>query len=54
MPLFAGLDAEELLRRGTANDRPYSVRSVAFIVAGHERHHVKILVERYLPGLAKR
>ena len=54
VPLFAGLDAEELLRRGTANDRPYSVRSVAFIVAGHERHHVKILVERHLPGLAKR
>jgi uncharacterized damage-inducible protein DinB len=50
---FAGLDAEELLRRGTANNRAYSVRSVAFIVAGHERHHARILAERYLPALPK-
>ena len=51
---FAGLDAEELERRGTANNRPYSVRSLAFIIAGHEHHHAKILAERYLPGLPKR
>jgi hypothetical protein len=51
---FAGLDVEELMRRGTANNRPYSVRAVAYIVAGHERHHAKILAERYLPGLPKR
>jgi len=54
VPFFAGLDAEELQRRGTANNRPYSVRAVAFVVAGHERHHAKILAERYLPGLRKR
>ena len=51
---FSGLDAEELRRRGTANARPYSVRAVAYVVAGHERHHSAILAERYLPGLAKR
>lgn len=51
---FSGLDTEELARRGTANDNPYSVRAVAYIVAGHERHHAAILAERYLPGLAKR
>jgi len=51
---FAGLDAEELTRRGTANNNPYSVRALAFIIAGHERHHAKILAERYLPGLAQR
>jgi len=51
---FSGLDAEELLRRGTANGRPYSVRAVAYVVAGHERHHSAILAERYLPGLAQR
>jgi uncharacterized damage-inducible protein DinB len=50
---FAGLDAEELTRRGTANNNPYSVRALAFIIAGHERHHVKILAERYLPALPK-
>jgi hypothetical protein len=50
IPFFAGLDAEELRRTGTANDKPYSVRAVAFIVAGHERHHVGILRDRYLAG----
>jgi N-acetylglutamate synthase-like GNAT family acetyltransferase/uncharacterized damage-inducible protein DinB len=53
IPFFAGLDAEELRRRGTANDRPYTVRAVAFIVAGHERHHRTILEERYLRGLGR-
>ena len=51
---FSGLDAEELERKGTANSRPYTVRAVAYIIAGHELHHAKILAERYLPGLAKR
>jgi uncharacterized damage-inducible protein DinB len=51
---FTGLDEEELLRRGIANNRPYSVRSVAYVVAGHERHHARILAERYLPGLPQR
>jgi hypothetical protein len=35
VPFFAGLDGEELMRRGTANNRAYSVRSLAYIVAGH-------------------
>jgi uncharacterized damage-inducible protein DinB len=54
LPFFAGLDAEELERRGTANHKPYSVRAIAFIITGHERHHVKVLAERYLPGLGTR
>jgi N-acetylglutamate synthase-like GNAT family acetyltransferase/uncharacterized damage-inducible protein DinB len=51
---FAGLDAEELERRGTANNRPYSVRALAFIVAGHERHHARLFADRYLPALGRR
>lgn len=54
IPFFRSLDGEELMRRGTANNRPYSVRAVAYIVAGHERHHRAILEERYLPGLKRR
>lgn len=53
IPFFAGLDAEELARTGTANNRPYSVRSLAYIVAGHERHHAAILAERYLAALKR-
>ena len=45
--LFRGFDAEAMLRRGTANGQPVSVRALAAIVAGHERHHVTLLRERY-------
>ncbi len=46
--LFSGMDAEALTRRGTANNNPITVRALAWIIAGHERHHVGILRERYL------
>lgn len=46
--LFAGFDDEQLERRGVANSREYTVRSLAYITAGHERHHLKIIRERYL------
>jgi hypothetical protein len=46
--LFTGLDPEALARRGTANTKEISVRALAYIIAGHERHHVGILRERYL------
>jgi uncharacterized damage-inducible protein DinB len=45
--LFRGLDAEALARRGTANNNTISVRALAWVIAGHERHHVAILHERY-------
>ena len=35
-------------RLGKANDSPVSVRALAFMIAGHERHHVNVLKERYL------
>ncbi len=46
--LFGSFDAAALARRGTANGKEVSVRALAYIVAGHERHHVAILRERYL------
>ena len=33
---------------GIASDNPVSVRALAFIMAGHVRHHSSILKERYL------
>jgi len=45
--LFAGLGSEELLRRGTASDKPVSVRALLAILAGHEIHHRGVLRERY-------
>lgn len=46
--LLKGLDSKEWARIGTANDVDVSVRALAYIIAGHERHHRRILKERYL------
>lgn len=48
--LFEALDPEALERRGTANDSVISARALAWIIAGHERHHLAILRERYRIG----
>ena len=42
------LDGDALARRGTASGHPISVRALLYIIAGHERHHVALLRERYL------
>jgi DinB superfamily len=47
LALFRGVDAEAWRRRGAANGNPVSVRALAHIIAGHERHHVEILRTRY-------
>ena len=45
---FKNLEAGDWVRTGTANNVEISVRSLAWIMAGHIRHHVAILRERYL------
>ena len=45
--LLRHLNDEELARSGPANNNPISVRALAYVIAGHERHHVKLLRERY-------
>ena len=34
-------------RRGVANKNEVSVRALAYIIAGHEVHHRRILEEKY-------
>ena len=46
--LFDGLSAAAWDRVGTANDNRISVRSLAYVTAGHARHHLNVLRERYL------
>jgi len=46
--LLKHLDGDSCLRRGVANDNEISVRALAYIIAGHELHHVGILRSRYL------
>src|SRR5205823_4265904 len=45
--MLRNLDEEAWLRIGTANDAQVSVRALAFIMAGHTRHHMNVLRERY-------
>jgi hypothetical protein len=46
--LFKHLPEEAWLRTGLANDSEVSVRALAYIIAGHERHHLNVLREKYL------
>lgn len=46
--LFRSFTPEAIVRRGTSNEKMLSVRALIYIAAGHERHHVGIVKERYL------
>jgi hypothetical protein len=50
LAMFEGMGPNTLDRRGIANNRVTTVRSVPFILAGHVQHHTRILRERYLAG----
>ena len=47
LALFQGFTEELFARSGVASGHQITVRALAYIVAGHERHHVRILRERY-------
>jgi hypothetical protein len=51
LTLLDSLEPNAWERTGVANGAQVSVRGVAFLMAGHELHHVKIIRERYLPKL---
>lgn len=46
--LFRPLNETEWLRHGKANENDVSVRALAYIIAGHELHHMGVLRGRYL------
>ena len=48
LALVRGLDDAAWSRSGVANENEVSARALAYIIAGHEAHHVRILRERYL------
>lgn len=48
LSLFRNLDEAAWTRRGVANKNEVTVRALAYIVAGHELHHRRILEEKYL------
>lgn len=46
--LLAHLPRDAWRRRGIASGKGVTVRALAWITAGHERHHRRVLQERYL------
>jgi len=46
--LFRNLDEAAWTRRGIANKNEVTVRALAYIIAGHELHHRRIIEEKYL------
>jgi hypothetical protein len=47
LTLVQSFDAETMLRVGVASGMKFSVRSLVWMIAGHELHHRKLLRERY-------
>jgi hypothetical protein len=46
--LFRHLPAEAWMRKGIASGNPFTVRALAYVIAGHVVHHRLILETRYL------
>jgi hypothetical protein len=48
LTFFRNLPSDAWMRSGIASDNPFTVRALAYIIAGHVAHHSAILRERYL------
>jgi len=46
--LFRSISEAQQTRKGIASGNPVSVRALAYLMAGHELYHIKILKEKYL------
>ena len=51
--LFGSFDDAAWGRRGTASQKPVTVRALGFITAGHQIHHRMVLEESYLPAIPR-
>jgi uncharacterized damage-inducible protein DinB len=45
---FKYMTAEMTMRTGIANNKEISVRSLAYVIVGHEIHHANVIKARYL------
>jgi len=50
LSLLRNLEEVAWSRRGIANKNEVTVRALAYIIAGHELHHRRILEEKYFAG----
>jgi uncharacterized damage-inducible protein DinB len=47
LALVSSLDQTSLANKGVANNNPVTARAICWIIAGHTKHHLDILHERY-------
>ncbi|WP_088072780.1 DinB family protein [Gottfriedia luciferensis] len=48
LSLISTIDDEAWVRNGTVMNRPVSLGTIAYGIAGHELHHMKVISEKYL------
>ncbi|MGA3106277.1 MAG: DinB family protein [Terriglobales bacterium] len=48
LTLFRNLQEKDWTRHGTVNGNKLAVRALAYIIAGHELHHRRLIEEKYL------
>lgn len=48
LSFFNNLRSDDWDRRGIASDKPFTVRAIAYLAAGHVHHHLEIVKGRYL------
>jgi hypothetical protein len=48
--LFRHFDEAALDRLGSVNNNPTSARGIGYVIVGHERHHLTILKDKYVPS----
>ena len=46
--LFKGFNEADLLKTGVASNADFSIRAIAYIILGHNRHHINKIKELYL------
>lgn len=46
--LFKSFNSKTLISKGIVGNSKVSVRALAFLIIGHEKHHMQIIKERYL------
>jgi len=47
LALIGSLDESSISNRGVANNNPVTARAICWILAGHTKHHLDILKDRY-------
>jgi uncharacterized damage-inducible protein DinB len=48
LSLLRGISDKALSRRGTVSNKEITANALAYIIAGHELHHIAVVKERYL------